>query len=341
VFTDDGSLALWLSWSEGEQVALSALDLRRPGALPFRSGVSYRDRPLTFAVAPDGSRVAALWRDRVTVDDLRTGRMLVSQSLPGDPSFDVQLRFTDPGRIRLYRGAETQKPVEEMDWRFTSLDLEIATRRITPGPVIETAPGRWYFEVSPDGDHALLHRYTDCEDCETLLADLRTGHTRKLLTPRGRPHIAEFLADGRLILAETGRQEITLRLLAPDATDQLSTVLPGFHLRIGGQITPDLLAVATAPGGSRSIKEYTEWSSWLVDLRTGKVRAIEKGLLPTAMGPRQPGSLPSRLFFRGHGDLHLLDPSTGTLRTVLPGAGPAQVSPLYPWTPLVVQNFGG
>jgi hypothetical protein len=151
--------------------------------------------------------------------------------------------------------------------------------------------------------------------------------------------MATFLADGRLILAEVGRQKIDLHLLGPDGTDQRSISLPGFHLRIGGQPAPDLLAVATAPGGVHSIKEYEQWTSWLVDLRTGKVRVIEQGMLPTSVNPRKPGSPASRLFYQGRGDLHVFDPATGKMRTLLPGGGKVSSPPPHPWYPLFVQNL--
>jgi hypothetical protein len=330
VFSQDESRAVWLTRSAGEGYVLSTLDLRRPGAVPVRTSVSYQERPRTFAVSPDGSRVAALWSNRVTVDDLRTGRMLVSQALPDDLEFNDRLRFVSPGHLWIFRSAETKETGGPPVWRLTALDLEIETRRITLGNTIETTGRNWGFNLSPDGSHALLYRYPVRE---IRLADLRTGSTRTLAASGARPYEVRFLSDGRLTLAELDKQRIILRLLSPEGANQLEVSLPGSRLLVGGQPSPDLLAVATVKAGS--FKEFAAWTSWLVDLRTAKVRKIDQGLLPTILGPREPGSLPSRMFYRGRGDLLLFDPATGKLRTVLPGADRSSDAPDLRFSPFV------
>jgi len=330
VFSQDGSRAVWLTWAAGEGYVLSALDLRRPEAVPVRTSVSYQERPRTFAVSPDGSRVAALWRDRVTVDDLRMGRMLVSQALPDDLEYDDRLRFVSPGHLWIFRSAETKEPGGPPVWRLTALDLEIATRRITPRSTIETTGRNWGFKLSPDGAHALLYRYPDRE---LRLADLRTGSTRTLAASGALPYELTFLSDGRLTVAELDKQRIVLRLLSPEGAHQLEVSLPGSRLLVGGQPSPNLLAVATSKAGS--FKELAAWTSWLIDLRTAKVRKIDQGLLPMTLGPREPGSLPSRMFYRSRGDLLLFDPSTGKLRTILPGAGRSSDGPDPRFPPFV------
>jgi len=330
VFSQDGSRAVWLTWSAGEGSVLSALDLHRPGAVPVRTSVSYQERPRTFAVSPDGSRVAALWPDRVTVDDLRTGRMLVSQALPDSLEFNDRLRFVSPGHLWIFRSAETKEPGGPPIWRLTALDLEIATRRITQRATIETTGRNWGFNLSPDGAHALLYRYPVRE---LRLADLRTGSMRTLAASGAGPYEATFLSDGRLTLAELDKERIILRLLSPEGANQLEVSLPGSRLLVGGQPSPDLLAVATTK--ARSFREYAAWTSWLIDLRTAQVRKIDQGLMPTILGPREPGSLASRMFYRGRGDLLLFDPATGKLRTVLPGADRPPGTPDPRFSPFV------
>ena len=313
LFSRDGSRAVWLSEPAGEGVALMTLDLRRPGAVPVRTTVSYPSVPRFLALSPDGLRVAAHWYDdRLTVDDLRTGRLLVSQSMPPDPDYGDLLHFLDRGHLWIFQSSQIEEPGQPEVWRLAIRDLDIATRRISlvrqldiPGP-----PGGW--RLSPDGKHALLrpHRST-----EYLFVDLRTGRTLKLPVSQD-PLAVTFLADGRLTFAEEDGGRILLRLLSPEGSEQLRAHLPGARILVGGQPTPGLLAVATRKLGS---DERSSWTSWLLDLQTGRVRRLDSGLLPTTMGPREPGSLPSRLFYRRYGDLLLLDPATGKFRTVLPG----------------------
>lgn len=322
-FARNGSRAVWMSWSEGEGFVLSALDLRRPGATPVRTGVSFPQRPLFFDISPDGSLVAALWRDRVTVDDLRTGRMLVSQTLPEDVEYDDRLLFAGPRHLRIFRSEGIAVPGRPPVWRLTILSLEIATRRISPVASLDVAGPEGSFDLSPDGTHALLSRPPLQEP---LLADLRTGRTVALPFSRD-PLAARFLPDGRVALAETDGERVILRLLSPEGAEQLRVSLPGDRLLIGGQPAPGLLAVGTWRG---FYTKYKMWTSWLVDLQTGRVRKVGHNLLPTTLGPREPGSLPSRMFYRGRGDLLLFDPATGKLKTILPGAGKDRDFP-PPW----------
>ncbi|HKH47450.1 MAG TPA: hypothetical protein VKM72_22565 [Thermoanaerobaculia bacterium] len=311
-FSRDGSRAVWMSWSAGEGYVLSALDLRRPGAVPVQTRISYPQRPVFFVIAPDGSRVAALWRDRVTVDDLRTGRMLVSQLLPDDFEYDDRLLFIDAGHLRIFRSEAIERLGQPPVWRLSTLDLEIATRRIVPVTSIEMTGHEGGFDLSPAGTHALLYRYPSQKP---LLADLLTGRTMALPFSKD-PLLTRFLPDGRLILTEAEGGRVLFRLLSSEGAEQIRIALPGVRLLIGGQPAPDFLAVAAWTGSSKDSKA---WTSWLVDLETGHLRMIGRGLLPTAVGPREPGSLPARMFHRGRGDLLLFDPATGKLQTVLPG----------------------
>jgi hypothetical protein len=321
-FSRDGGRAVWMSGVSSDGVSLSTLDLRRPGAVPVRTSISYPEWPESFVVSPEGSRVAALWSDRVVVDDLRTGRMLVSQSLQADS--DDPLRFASPGHLQIFRTSEVEEPGHPPALRVTTLDLDIATRRITQVASVEIPGPRRVMELSPAGTQALLVRNPPGE---LLLSDLRTGRTVNLGIPKD-PWVARFLPDGRTVFTERDREKITLRLLSPEGAEQLRISLPGYRLLIGGEPAPGLLAVGTSK--IRAYQEQNFWTSWLIDLRTGQVRKIGRGLLPTTLGPREPGSPASRMFYRGQGNLLLFDPATGKLRTILPGREGARDLPA-PW----------
>jgi hypothetical protein len=325
VYSEDGSRAVWLSRSSGEESALSFLDLRRPGAVPVRTSIFYRRTLRSLTLSPDGHRVAARWNDRLTVDDLQTGRLLVSTSLPFpfEREFGERLRFSDSGHLQIFQSSEIEERGQPPVWRLTRLDLDIATRRITPGAKLDIPGRKGDFQLSPDGTHALLW-----SPAELRLADLRTGRIMPLPAPKDAFAI-KFFADGRFTVAGKDRDRLLLYHFSPDGTELLRVPLPGSRILIGGQPAPGLLAVATSD--SASYQDRKAWTSRLIDLRTGQVRLLERGLLPTTMGPREPGSLPSRMFHRGHGDLLLLDPATGQLRTVLPGRDRASGRLDPPW----------
>lgn len=311
LFSRDGSRAAWLSETAGEDYVLSTLDLRRPGAVPARTTVSYPGMPQSLALSPDGSRIAARWYDRVTVDDLRTGRLLLSASLPPNPDRRDLLRFRDGNHLRIFRSSQIEEPGRPPVWRLATAALDIASRRMARVGQVDVPGREGFWELSPDGEFALLYRL---QSSQPLLAHLRSGRTLTLSTSQDLA--ARFLADGRLAVTEEAGERILFRLLSPEGSEQLRTHLPGARVLVGGQPTPGLLAVATRKLGS---DERKAWTSWLVDLRTGRIRRLDSGLLPMTMRPREPGSLPSRLFYRRYGDLLLLDPTTGKLRTVLPG----------------------
>lgn len=330
VYSRDGSRAVWLSRSSAQGGALSFVDLRRPGAVPVRTSVSYARPPRSLTLSPDGQRVAARWNDRLTVDDLQTGRLLISMSLPSDRESGERLRFSGSSHLQIFQSAEIEEPGHPPVWRLTRLDLDIATRRTTLGATLDIPGRKGDWHLSPDGTRVLLWRPQAFQ-----VADLRTGRTVPLPVPKD-AFATKFFADGRFTVAEKQGGRLLLHLFSPDGAARLRVPLPGSRLLVGGQPAPGLLAVATSD--SASYQDRKAWTSWLLDLQTGQVRLLERGLLPTTMGPREPGSLPARLFYRSRGDLLLLDPATGRLRTVLPGSDrpSGRLDPLWP---LPVQIF--
>jgi hypothetical protein len=129
-FSANGRRAVWLEFHEGGYDLLR-LDLSRPGAEPVHPRISYPRMPQDLVLAPDGSRVAAVRDDRVTVEDLDTGRLVASSvALPDGDAGRVRLRFLDPGRVRIFQSSPVEGPGQV--WRLTIMDLEIASRRSVP-----------------------------------------------------------------------------------------------------------------------------------------------------------------------------------------------------------------
>jgi hypothetical protein len=306
LFSQNGSHALWLEALGGDTWQLLTVDLQHPAPALRRTGMIYSG---FFGVeaSPDGRRVASLAKGRLTVDDLETGRMLASVPMPGEP----RLLFLGNGRLRIFRTSHDDEPGMPEVSRLITLDLDVARNRLLPVSRIELPGGRWTsWEMIPDGRRAILRQM---DSREAVIADLETGRTFSIPMERSALH---FLADGRMVRVRWDGSRHILSLLTPDGAARLQASLPGSRFQFGSNVSPDLLVVATAEQGS--YQEIKVWTSWLLDLRTGRLQKIGSGMLP-AFDDAGIGSPSAGLFFQGQGGLALFDPKTGRLRTILQG----------------------
>ncbi|HYU35913.1 MAG TPA: hypothetical protein VEW48_27460 [Thermoanaerobaculia bacterium] len=314
-FSRDGSRAVWMERIGASSYQLLTVDLRRPEPAVRRTNVIYSSEP-RITLTPDGRRVAALVDRRLLVDDLDTGRTLAAVAMSIEPSYQERLRFLGPGRVRLIERTHSEEPGTPEVWRLSTLDLDLASRRIVPVSRIELPDHEWFWLVSTDGRRALLRR---SGSAEARIANLDSGRTAVLPVPTD-PGSLSFLEDGRLLLERREGTHQSLSVLTDEGVEQLHVDLPGSRFRIGTTLAPDLLSVATTERGS--FQEDETWTSWLVDLRTGRLREVGPRMVPVLRFPWT-GSLtespPSGLFIRNHRELLLLDPATGRLRSVLKG----------------------
>lgn len=313
-FSADGRRAVWLQSLQGGGFDLLRLDLSRPGAEPVQTRISYPRMPQDLVLSSDGSRVAAVRGDRVIVQDLETGRLVASSgSLQDETYFSrVRLRFLDPGRVRIFQSAPVKGPGQIL--RLTTMDLEIASRRTIPVSSLDFTQTFGPPVLSPDGRYAAVRQR---RSQSVSIGDLTTERIVTLPVPE--PYDMMFL-DQELAVVErgrdTGKGQTTLRILKPDGAERLRIEIPGRHIWFGARLGPGLFTVATTQVTSPQISR--EWVSWSVDLETGRVRRIGQGV-PAIQGSRRSGELAGRLFSRGGGELVLLDPATGKLRTILRG----------------------
>jgi hypothetical protein len=310
-FSRDGSRVVWTERIGKDSWQLMTVDLWHPKPAEHRTSVIYPGDP-DIALSPDGRRVAALAGGRLLVDDLDTGRTLVAAAMPVEPAMPGiadRLRFLEPGRVRIFKSIQIEEPGMPEVWRLTTLDLDVASRRILPVSRIELPGDRWFWVASPDGKRAILRQQ---DGREALLADLETGRTSPVPTPTVVTWLS-FLDDARMLRREGDNP--WLSFLRPDGTEEFRVNLPGPRLRIGGKVAPDILVIATA---ARGASEDKAWTSWLLDLRTRRLRRIASGVLPAASERSGTGSPAARLFLQG-GSLVLLDPATGRLRIILQG----------------------
>lgn len=305
LFSGDGRHAFWLEGAGDSHYELLTVDLRSPEPALHRTRRVYPD-DLRLALSPDGGRVAALTRGRLLVDDLASGRLLAAVAMPAAD----YLTFLDPGHVRVLQSTYVDEPGMPEIWRLTTLDLDIAQRRIVPVSRIELPWRRGEWRLSPDGRRAILRRYGPRE---ARLADLDQGRTIPL-PETNEPAGLSYLPDGRIVLVQRQGERRSLSLLTPEGVTRLRVALPGVRLQIGTTLAPDLLAIATTERGS--FQEAEAWTSWLVDLRTGHLRRVGNGMVPVH-GPPWSQAPAAALFLRGRSELVSLDPETGRLRTVL------------------------
>lgn len=311
VFAPDGSRAAWVEGRAGS-LDLKLLDLTRPGARPTATTVSFADWPLRMALSPGGRLFASLHSSSLTVDNLATGRLLASVPLAVSFEEDVQLRFIDGGHLRVYQAASERPPGGGAIWQLAVLDLEPGHGRLTRVGGIKMPGSLMRWTLSRDGRRAaLLPR----SGAPVLLADLGTGTVIATLPSQADVVSATFLADGRLLLDERTLGSVTLRVIGRDGAELRRIPFPGPRLALGGEVEPGLLALGTTVRGSYS--DPAGWTSSLLNLDDGRMTPIGQGLIPVSRGSGGPPSLGSRLFLRTGGELVLLDPATGHLRTVL------------------------
>ncbi|HEX3528973.1 MAG TPA: hypothetical protein VH988_18090 [Thermoanaerobaculia bacterium] len=319
VFSADGSHAAWLEVVAGGY-ELRALDLSRTGR-PVASTVSFADWSARLALSPRGRLLAAVQGSVLTVDDLEARRLVASIPLGATDDQRFQVRFLDDRHLRLYEEVSERSPGGAPVWRLSAFDLDLDAghgRLIRTGG-IELPGGRpYYWTIGPDGWRLVLRSQSG----PILLADLRTGTLVATLPRCGVGSLAVFLADGRLLLDQRSAGGAMLCLLDRDGAELRRMSFPGLRVAVGGEVQPGRLAMATAPQGS--LADPAGWSAFLLDLDTGQRVSIGPDLLPTLRdltpfdrGAASPQSIGPRLFLKKGGELVLLDPATGHLRTLL------------------------
>jgi hypothetical protein len=312
-FTPDGRWAAWLEPMEGAETEegpfqLSRLDLGRPNATPLQSNITYSAPPYSWALSPDGSRLAAIQDGRLVVDDIATGNSLAAAPFPKLEGLSP-LHFVSPGLIQLRRAEVRREPERQVVWQIWALDVAQGRLRRTGGFESRPTGARW----SPDGSRVVK---LDPEEKAVEVLDGWTGRTLAAL-PWGNiaPRAAQFLADGRIVVEVPGAEGAELRVFSPDLTRELRRCrAPGAaRVWIAGQPAPDLLTVAVpSPDGLKREDRFL-----LLDLATGSARELRSGLTPVPSSNLGPASAGSRLFLSRKGRLFALDPRTAEPRPAL------------------------
>lgn len=260
--------------------------------------------------------MACLVGERIVAQEMKDGRLLLAAPiLPGEFWSPDRLRFLDSRTLRFY-GTRLDRGKSELELRVLDFDLD------TGGKVREVqVPGYDHAlrEISPDGQRLLLKdRKPETGSGELAIADLRSGQPPAGIPVRGNLSGFSFLPDGRMVVARRsspargGRNRIDLHLLDSRGAELKRFSLPGHRVRIGGQPAPGLLVVTLTGEPS----EKTSRSLFL-DLESGALRPIGKGLYPQGWPGLPPGSLGTQLFVQKRGGLVRVDPMNGYQKIIL------------------------
>jgi hypothetical protein len=272
-FSDDGRRAVWLAFagrSDRSPVELVSADLTAARVAPIHGRFALGRRPEDFALSPDGSRLAAIDGGRLLAADVATGRLLASAPLDSTATLYDGLLFTDPSHVRVYLSARGAAGGEAA----RILELDLAT-----GKLAET--GRFEgsafppLDLSPDLRRLVVNGGPNEQLYEVV--DARTGD-RLLGFPHGiQRNSFSWLLDGSF--AELEREPVTLGVTALAVRASGGRVLCRVvfpapqHFRFGGQPDADHLVYAVSDG-------RRNWTSFLLDTRTGASRLLGKHLAP-------------------------------------------------------------
>jgi hypothetical protein len=269
--------------------------------------------PKGFALSPDGRRVAAVRDERLTVDDIETGRLLASVPLTGE-LWSSRLAFVDPNRIRLYqfaaRRSTPKPPVNPLDYDFDISELDLATGKMAITGRFSGVRGLMGI-LSPDGSRILLRTREQIQ-----LHDARTGEPLAILGA-SKKAFASFLSGGRIAVAlpAVGRGR-ELRVLAPDG----ATELRRFRFENARELIP---VDQPSPGSLRIVTSSTEdprspWEVRLLDLETGGVQSQGTRELAALVPPNKDGEI--RISLEGKQGVVWTDMSTLRRRVILKGS---------------------
>lgn len=327
LFSADGRHAAWLAptFAPGPrprtlvaQEALMSMDLADPRARPVSTPLSFLPPPQALALSPAGDRVAVIDRNRLAVYQVADARIVASVALERGLSWTRQVRFLADGRVRFTQQRdEPRRPLGTSG--FDLLDVTIGPPARTAQRHVEALADGPSLETSPDGRYLVAWKSD-----RPVILDVATGREAFPLPPTEpgtRQYQVVFLADGRAVQLLATAKSRGLRLLGPDFREERRILMADDRpLTIGGLLAPGRLGVAQA--GPHDLGYPQRYDASLVDLATGDIRPLGRGLAPATLAwGAGPESLAPRLFLHGRG-LVRIDPETGRATAIVPTGAP-------------------
>ena len=332
-FAADGTRAVWLS-PPASFLNLArdvvTLDLTDPRSKPVTTRINFpgKRRVMRLDVSPDGGRLALCEDKTVSVVDLLTGRLLASARLPKDLGW-TKVLWVGSEALDLAAWTPTPANADRGDMRLFEFDVAHRTLTETGGVAGVERFGFLTLLFDPATGN-LVTRTGPPSAASLILCDARTGtRVATLATCADASQCAAtILSDGTIAVGDAGESGARLRIFSPTgALQRTIPVGPGRALAIGGQPTPATLVITTrANTGDRPLADRT---TFLVDIVAGTVAALGQGYRPLAswswsqgVAVPTPGSVAARAFIDPDQHLVVLDPATGSFRTVLSALWP-------------------
>ncbi|HVE65531.1 MAG TPA: hypothetical protein VNC59_03040, partial [Thermoanaerobaculia bacterium] len=275
-FSRDGKRAVWLDGANRPPFGLHTLDLDDPSGEPTRTKLHFGSRWISLSLSPDEKRIATLGWQRgathplVSVYELASGKLIGAAPVAGGG----QLFFAAPDVVRVYSSA-SQPRVPERDVAIAEFDL--SARKIVTTGRIGSVSGPVFLRIDPSGRRVLVH---ESRKREIRLHDGRSGDALAVLSsgPTSSRR-AEFLSDGRIVVAEAGADGARLRILGTEGVEEKAFALgPGGSIALAGEPASGKIIVVIRPAGAATFDSKI----LLVDLPTGETRKIAEGLFPVS-----------------------------------------------------------
>ena len=335
-FSQDGRRAAWLSCqrlSRPMGCEVWDLDLQDDRAAPRATGLRMDVFPDDLALSSNGRRLAMVRRRDVEVYDLATMRLIGSKRLGTEIE---AVSFESEGRLRLRSFDVPEGTDTELGRRLLRMDVESGEVEVA-GYVQGSVVRSWTLRRGGID----LSLYQMLFPPRLALLDGSDGATRWALPPDP-PAEAQFLADGRLLLArhEAAGGHWELRVMASDGEILHREERLGVQdVVLGGEWRKDHLwvalkedAAASAPAASSSlatplgglaVSAMEGWTLYSLDATSYELRAVAGGLRPLwnpqgAFYTPQVGSPATFLFTAGGGAIVSWQPESGDGRRVFP-----------------------
>jgi hypothetical protein len=213
---------------------LVSYDLSGPGVpQPVRHAITVSSAWDSDAVfSPDGSRLALLSEDNLSLYELPSWKLLVVQRLSSAPSVKgtTRLLFLDRDHLRILRGESSGPRAAQVG--TTILEFDVAEKTLQQTGQVAARSYLLRFDATRSRMLAVLEQ----NDAYLLsLCDARTGAVTKTLADSGRHRlIASFLKDGRILAAERGDAQFFLRLYSSVGELQRTCTLSGSWIAATG-----------------------------------------------------------------------------------------------------------
>lgn len=283
-FSGDSGTVLWARCESFVPLScrLWAKDLRDVASPPEPIDVPGDRIPNQIVLSHDGRRMAAAESGRVVVYEVPSGNLVAAV----DAKQPTWISFISADRVRF------QELIDDgTTWTARIRHFDLASRQVVDAGFLPGGRTAWH---SPYGDRVL---YSAPKEGGYGLFDSADG---RLLAELGdawkfAPKRAQFLSDGRLVLAVRERYELTLMVFSREGPElfriERSQVA---KVAFGGELSPGRLMVSlreTERDATWSIEQYagvvplTSWTTYVLDLESRELSRLAYGLVPLSRYP--------------------------------------------------------